>query len=69
MLNVVTRVGDSSSPERVDLHPASSRTVAPTGGDPAGFQNLALACDQRFQAAGSYWLISPPRIGRSRIRP
>jgi hypothetical protein len=35
--------------------------------DPVGFQNLATAADQRFQAADSYWLIKPPRIGRRRI--
>ena len=34
-----------------------------------GFQNSATAADQRFQAAGSYWLIKPPRIGRRRILP
>ena len=34
-----------------------------------GFQNSAMASDQRFQAAGSYWLISPPRTGRRRILP
>jgi len=37
--------------------------------DRVGFQNLTAACEQRFQAAGSYWLISPPRIGRRRILP
>ena len=37
--------------------------------DPVGFQNSATASDQRFQAAGSYWLISPPRTGRRRILP
>jgi bifunctional non-homologous end joining protein LigD len=36
---------------------------------PVEFQNPAMACDQRFQAAGSYWLISPPRTGRRRILP
>jgi hypothetical protein len=28
---------------------------------PVGFQNSVAARDQRFQAADSYWLISPPR--------
>src|SRR3954452_1759486 len=28
-----------------------------------GCQNSAMASDQRFQAAGSYSLMSPPRIG------
>jgi hypothetical protein len=36
---------------------------------PVGFQNSATAADQRFQAADSYWLIKPPRIGRRRILP
>jgi hypothetical protein len=36
---------------------------------PVGFQNAALVPDQRFQAAASYSLMSPPRIGRRRIRP
>jgi hypothetical protein len=26
-------------------------------------------CGQRFQAAGSYWLMRPPLIGRRRILP
>jgi hypothetical protein len=30
---------------------------------------LGRGCDQRFQAAGSYWLISPPGTGRRRILP
>ena len=34
-----------------------------------GFQNPAVVVDQGFQAAGSYWLISPPRTGRRRILP
>jgi len=34
-----------------------------------GCQNWAMGCDQRFQAAGSYSLIRPPRIGRRRILP
>jgi hypothetical protein len=33
----------------------------------SGFRNSAAAADQRFQAANSYWLIKPPRIGRRRI--
>ena len=36
---------------------------------PIGFQNAAVGPDQRFQAAASYSLRSPPRIGRRRIRP
>jgi len=36
---------------------------------PVGCQNWAMGCDQRFQAAGSYSLIRPPRIGRRRILP
>jgi transposase len=34
-----------------------------------GFQNPAMGRDQRFQAAGSYSLMSPPRTGRTRILP
>ena len=36
---------------------------------PVGCQNSATASDQRFQAAASYSLIKPPRIGRRRILP
>ena len=32
-------------------------------------QNSATGSDQRFQAAASYWLIKPLRIGRRRIPP
>lgn len=35
--------------------------------DRVGFQNSATAADLRFQAARSYSLISPPRIGRRLI--
>ena len=34
-----------------------------------GFQNPAMLADQRFQAAASYSLTSPPKIGRRRIPP
>ena len=34
-----------------------------------GFQNMATVPDQRFQAAVSYSLMRPPRIGRRRILP
>ena len=34
-----------------------------------GCQNSAMVPDQRFQAAASYSLRSPPKIGRLRIRP
>ncbi len=34
-----------------------------------GFQNSAMVSDQGFQAAVSYSLMSPPRIGRRRILP
>jgi hypothetical protein len=34
-----------------------------------GYQNSAMVPDQRFQAAGSYRLIRPPRTGRRRILP
>jgi putative transposase len=36
---------------------------------PVRFQNPHIGRDQRFQAAASYWLIRPPRIGRRRILP
>ena len=51
--------------------PAAGRSWTPNQatGRAVGFQNSAAACDQRFHAAGSYWLISPPRIGRRRILP
>jgi hypothetical protein len=42
------------------FHSASWRTV--------GFQNSAIASDQRFQAAQSYSLIRPPGTGPRRIR-
>jgi hypothetical protein len=37
--------------------------------DPVEIQNLVARLDQRFQAAGSYWLMRPPRMGRHRILP
>src|SRR3954451_5363806 len=40
-----------------------------TNPQPVGLQNSAMMSDQRFQAAASYWLIRPPRIGRRRILP
>ena len=36
---------------------------------PVGCQNSAAVRDQRFQAAGSYWLMRPPRIGRRQLLP
>jgi len=36
---------------------------------PVGFQNAGMALGQRFQAAISYSLRRPPRIGRRRILP
>ena len=36
---------------------------------PVGCQNAAMVPEQRFQAAVSYSLMSPPRIGRRRILP
>src|SRR6476646_9332335 len=32
-------------------------------GSRVGCQNSVIGLDQRFQAAGSYWLMRPPRIG------
>jgi len=37
------------------------------GGERVGFQNAVMAPDQRFHAAVSYSLMSPPRTGRRRI--
>jgi hypothetical protein len=37
--------------------------------DGVGFQNPVPRRDLGFQAAGSYWLIRSPRIGRRRTRP
>ena len=37
--------------------------------NPVGFQNAGMALGQRFQAAISYSLRRPPRIGRRRILP
>ena len=34
-----------------------------------GFQNVAVVSDQRFHAAVSYSLMSPPKIGRRWILP
>jgi hypothetical protein len=34
-----------------------------------GFQKLAVVPDLRFQAAGSFWLMSPPRTDPRRILP
>ena len=55
---------DGPAVESFHLHSISSaswRTI--------GFQNAAMVADQRFQAAASYSLRSPPRIGRRRILP
>ena len=40
-----------------------------TGVRAVGFQNAVRLPDQRFQAAASYSLRRPPRIGRRRILP
>ena len=48
---------------------SSPATGPPMPPDPVGCQNSATASDQRFQAAASYSLIKPPRIGRRRILP
>jgi hypothetical protein len=73
---------DRGRPARFGLGPSSADEAAPAQdcvrGDqalasqcsrPVEFQNLPRACDQRFQAAASYWLMRPPRIGRRRILP
>jgi hypothetical protein len=46
-----------------------SRTALHPRALPCGFQNSAMVSDQGFQAAVSYSLMSPPRIGRRRILP
>jgi PPOX class probable F420-dependent enzyme len=43
--------------------------LAVTPAKPVGCQNAATASDLRFQAAGSYSLRRPPRMGRRRILP
>jgi len=58
----------SSSPSKI--HEPLVTGVSPRASDstrklrntsnPVGFHNSATASDQGFQAAGSYWLISPP---------
>ena len=54
-------------PEIVEPGSAEPQPPVPAGDQPVGFQNPAMAPDQRFQAAVSYSLGSPPRIGRRRI--
>ena len=49
------------------LDPAAAPSTALSS--PVGFQNVAMVPDQRLQAAASYSLRSPPRIGRRRILP
>ena len=44
-------------------------TPGPGLAGPVGIQNSVTGLDQRFQAAGSYWLMRPPRMGRHRILP
>jgi hypothetical protein len=54
------------SPRRTDQRGA--RKLRNTS-EPVGFQNPTVVPDQRFQAAVSYSLRSPPRIGRRGILP
>ena len=49
----------------VAISPSGLNTPA----ERVGFQNVATVLDQRLQAAASYSLRSPPRIGRRRILP
>ena len=62
-------VGHTS--DRTDLPPQGlvPGEAAAQVGEGVGFQNAAMVPDQRFQAAASYSLRSPPRIGRRRILP
>jgi hypothetical protein len=62
----VPTLGGASCPEA-----GPTLLGAPPRAVPArvGCQKWAMGCDQRFQAAGSYSLIRPPRIGRRRILP
>jgi hypothetical protein len=69
----------SSSPSKIHEPRVTGVSPRPTTSDsarklrntrrPVGFQNSATVSDQRFQAAGSYSLMSPPRTGRRRILP
>jgi hypothetical protein len=52
--------------------PATAQTLqdsAQASNLAVGFQNTGMALDQWFQAATSYSLRSPPKIGRRRILP
>ena len=68
--------GDGTNPEQLFaigyaacFHSALRLVGRQDKADGVGFQNSATASDQRFQAAGSYSLIRPPRTGRRRILP
>ena len=61
LLRLGHRVGASTIRRILDPPPSTA--------NPLGFQNAAMAPDQRFQAAVSYSLRRPPRIGRRRILP
>ena len=49
--------------------PQASQCREKLPGQRVGCQNSAMAPDQRLQAAASYSLRNPPKIGRRRIRP
>jgi hypothetical protein len=56
---------ESAASESLELIPSHDKSRLM----PVGFQNAAVGSEQRFQAAVSYSLIRPPRIGRRRILP
>jgi hypothetical protein len=58
----------ASDRARVRLVDSKIKIYRRTLGQRVGFQNPPTACDQQFQAAGSYSLMRPPRTGRRRIR-
>jgi hypothetical protein len=64
------RAGQTACGCRELLHASEQRLlrVDPQHHRPVGFQNSAIASDQRFQAARSYSLIRPPGTGPRRIR-
>ena len=48
-------------------YPALAAIAFVATGGLSGSRNSVMGLDQRFQAADSYWLMRPPRIGRRRI--
>jgi hypothetical protein len=63
LLLLMGRTASTKDVELLVLRTRSRYSAAPTR---VGFQNSDIATDQRFEAAGSYSLINPPRTGRRR---